>query len=207
MRITFLILLTVSLISCNSETKNIKIEFNQKELNQIVDEIILNRFEKVSLIQIETKPIYKSISTDTSDKNSSDQPPPVSIVYSKSFFETMIEKELLDKTDANFMYSNIDSSKIYYLDSTIISKPTVSKNYLDSLFSNDLDYAYNYLRKRFATSCFLRIGTPTFNQTLTKMILSIDYYCRPEYGEGYIFVLKKVNGKWTIINELRPWIS
>ncbi len=137
MRITLLILLTVSLISCNSETKNIKIELNQKELNQIVDEIILNRFENVSLIQIETKPIYKSISTDTSDKNSSDQPPAGSIVYSKSFFKTMIEKELLDKTNANFMYSNIDSLKIYYLDSTIITKPTVSKNYLDSLFSND----------------------------------------------------------------------
>jgi len=46
-----------------------------------------------------------------------------------------------------------------------------------------------------------------FNESLTKLILAVDYQCGPEYGEGYIFVLKKENGKWSIINELGTWVS
>ena len=105
------------------------------------------------------------------------------------------------------MYSIIDSSLILNIDSNLISKPTLTKQYLDSLFDRDIDYAYDFIEKRFGTSCFIRVGTPIFNKTKTWLILAVDYYCGPLYGQGYIFILKKENDKWMIIEELGSWES
>jgi hypothetical protein len=103
----------------------------------------------------------------------------------------MIERNLIDSMDADYMYSIIDSSLILNIDSNLISKPTITKQYLDSLFDKDIDYAYDFIEKRFGTSCFIRVRTPIFNKTKTRLILAVDYYCGPLYGQGYIFILKK----------------
>ena len=210
MRMISKILTIILLISCTPESKNIQIDNNQKDFNQIVDEIVRYKLNRVSVVQIETMPIYKTIPIDSSYMNTHDYPPPPPpdlIDYSKDFFSAMIERNLIDSMDADYMYSIIDSSLILNIDSNLISKPTLTKQYLDSLFDNDIDYAYDFIEKRFGTSCFIRVGTPIFNKTKTRLILAVDYYCGPLYGQGYIFILKKENDKWMIIEELGTWES
>ncbi len=198
------------MISCTPESKNKQIDNNQKDLNQIVDEIVRYKLNRVSVVQIETMPIYKTIPIDSSYMDTHDYPPPPPpdlIDYSKDFFNAMIERNLIDSMDADYMYSIIDSSLILNIDSNLISKPTLTKQYIDSLFDKDIDYAYDFIEKKFGTSCFIRVGTPIFNKTKTRLILAIDYYCGPLYGQGYIFILKKEHDKWMIIEELGTWES
>ena len=210
MRLISKILTIVLLISCTPESKNIEIDNSQKDFNQIIDEIVRYRLNRVSVVQIEFMPVYRSIQVDSNYMNSHDYPPPPPlnlIDYSKDFFAAMIERKLIDSIDANFMYSNIDSNIVISIDSNLISKPTLTKQNLDNLFEKDIDYAYDYLEKRFGTSCFIRVGTPVFNKDKTRLILAVDYYCGPLYGQGYIFILKKEKDKWMIIEELGTWES
>jgi len=210
MRLISKILTIVLLISCTPVSKNIEIDNTQKDFNHIIDEIVRYRLNRVSVVQIESMPVYKSIPVDSNYMDSHDYPPPPPpnlIDYSKDFFAAMIERKLIDSIDANFMYSNIDSNIVISIDSNLISKPTLTKQNLDSLFEMDIDYAYDYLEKRFGTSCFIRVGTPVFNKDKTRVILTVDYYCGPLYGQGYIFILKKEKDKWMIMEELGTWES
>ncbi len=210
MRIISKILTIILLISCTPESKNKQLDNNQKDFNQIVDEIVRYKLNRVSVVQIETMPIYRTIPIDSSYMDTHDYPPPPPPdlnYYSKDFFSSMIERNLIDSMDADYMYSNIDSSLILNIDSNLISKPTLTKQYLDSLFDKDIDNAYDFIEKRFGTSCFIRVGTPIFNKTKTRLILAVDYYCGPLYGQGYIFILKNENDKWMIIEELGTWES
>jgi hypothetical protein len=198
------------LISCTPESKNRQIDNNQNDFNKIVDELVRYRLNNVSVVQSETMPIYKSIPIDSSYMDSLDYlpPPPTDFIdYSEDFFSVMIERNLIDSTDANYMYSNIDSSSVINIDSSLISKPTLTKKFLDSLFDKDIEYAYDYLEKKFGSNCFIRVGTPVFNKSKTRLILAVDYYCGPLNGQGYIFILKKENDKWMIIEELGTWES
>ena len=167
MRMISKILTIILLSSCTPESKNIQIDNNQKDFNQIVDEIVRYKLNRVSVVQFETMPIYKTIPIDSSYMDTHDYPPPDLIDYSKNFFSAMIERNLIDSMDADYMYSIIDSSLILNIDSNLISKPTLTKQYLDSLFDRDIDYAYDFIEKRFGTSCFIRVGTPIFNKTKT----------------------------------------
>ncbi|MFD0975424.1 hypothetical protein [Salinimicrobium gaetbulicola] len=155
-------------------------------------------------------PIYKTIPIDSSYMDTHDYPPPPPpdlIYYSNDFFNAMIERNLIDSIDAEYMYTIIDSSLTVHIDSNLISKATLTKQHLDSLLDQDIDYAYDFIEKRFGTSCFIRVGTPVFNKPKTRLILAVDYYCGPLNGQGYIFILKKENDKWMIIQELGTWES
>lgn len=210
MKMIYKILMTALLISCSSGIKNIPQDNIQKEISQIVDEIVRYRLNRVSVVQTMTMPVFKThpIYPDYMDTNDYPPPPvPPDMVYlTEDFFLGLKERELIDSMDYHYIYSTIDSSFVYNLDSTIITKATVPKPYLDSLFENN-DNAYDYLYDKFGTSCFIRVGTPIFNQTRTRLVLVIDYYCGFLYGQGYIFILKKYNNKWQIIEELGTWES
>lgn len=209
MRITIKILTIIILISCTSKSKYKQIDNYQKEFNQIVDNIIRHKLNRVSVVQIETMPIYKTIPIDSSyiDNHDYPPPPPEILNYSKFFLNAIIKRNLIDSMDADYMYSIIDSSLILNIDSNLISKPTLTKQYLDSLFHKDIYYAYDFLEKRFGASSFIRVGTPVFNKTKTALILAVNYYCGALCGQGYIFILKKENDKWMIIQELGTWKS
>jgi len=210
MRMINKILIVILLISCTSESKNIVIDTYQRDFNQIVNEIVLYRFNSASVVQIETMPIYKTVPIDSCYLETHDNlpPPPHKLIdFSKDFFDAMIERNLINSLDAEFMHLMIDSSLILNIDSNFISKPTLSKRYLDSLFNKDLYNSYDYLEKNYGSSCFIRVGTPVYNKERIRYILAVDYYCGPLSGQGFIFILEKKNDQWMIIEELGTWVS
>ena len=208
------ILILCFLTTCSPKSNNNRIDNTHVEFNQIVDEIVRYKLNMASVVLAETMPIYKTIPTDSSNNNSQVSPPDM-IIFTDYFFDMMIKRNLIDSIDAEYMLSTIDSSMTLRIDSNIISKPTVSKNYIDNLFEQDIinlfkqDYkdAYICIEEQFGTSCFIEVGTPVFNKSKTNLILSIDYLCGYKNGVGYIFILKKVNGKWIIVEELQRWES
>ncbi len=211
MRITSIMLVLIFLISCNQKLKNVKDDNDQNDFNQVVDNIVRYKLNSVSVVQTETVPIFKEVPFDSAymeiHGNIPPPPPPGLINYSKHFFNAMVERELIDSLDANYMYSNIDSSLTINIDSSLISKTLLSKSFLDSIFEIDFDSAYTYLQNKYGTGCYINVGTPVFNYSKTRLILAVDYHCGPLYGQGYIFILKKENDKWTIIEEFGTWVS
>ncbi len=178
----------------------------QEELNIIVDAIVQSRLKEVSVIQKETMPV--SFLSNRNEKSKL-PPPPIQdrIRYSKSLFESFIEVKTLSKSDCEQMISSISSNTTYIINSEKISKKVLSKSYLDSLFDVANDSAYNKIREEFGTSCFIRVSTPIFNETMDRVVLAIDYYCGYLYGEGLVFVLEKKKNKWCIIDERGRWVS
>jgi len=210
MRILICILLvSLNTFICFSSdlSKNDSIKY---ELNIVVDELIRFRLNRVSVVISETMPIHRIAVRDTVIGDSLVFiPPDLTIIdFSKTLFDSLIEQELIDSLDAKYMYSNIDSSIVYSLEPSLISKPLLSKDEYDYLFvKNDLDSGYLEIRKRYGTSCLIKVGTPSFNKCYTKLILAVDYFCGSLYGQGYIFILEKINNKWRIIRELGTWES
>ena len=189
---------------------------NQKELSLIVDDIVRFRLYRVSAIQMETMPVFKSNFKNSQgeglDNIAPSEPPPPPredmIEYSHYLFKAFVERELLDSIEADFMYSSINPSSIYKIDSKLVSRNIVSKEHLDSIFRHAMDYdAYDKIEKEFGTSCFIRVATPIYNESRDKLILAIDYYCSPLWGQGYVFVLKKERNRWLIIEESGTWES
>lgn len=154
------------------------------ELNEIVDGLLRCRFPDASLIQTETKPVFKSFISNL--KESMLEPPPPDIdFFPKEFFSVMTARNLINYSDAEYMFSTIDSSVTYKVDSTKFSKRCPARE----------------------NKCFLKVSTPIFNMEFTKAILAVDYYCGPINGSGYNIVLEKLKDKWVIIYEYGTWKS
>ncbi len=204
------ILIFIFLSAFSSVLKGLQNFEHHEEFNHIIDEIVRYRLNTVSVVQQETIPLNQNQPEEEGfiESEGYPSPPPSDMVdYSEDFFKTLISNKLLTASEAKFMYASMDTTQVISVDSTLISKPTMSKSDIDKLFDYDIDYAYQYFEKKYGTSCFLRIATPLFNKNKTKLVLSIDYFCGPLYGHGYIFILNKVKGKWMIVEELGTWQS
>ena len=205
-----------SILELEATLKDQRMNSIQKELSLIVDDIVRFNLYRVSAIQMETLPVFKSIfkncEGEVSNNIAPSEPPPPPrvdrIEYSHYLFKALVDRELLDSIEADFMYSSINPSFIYKIDSSLVSRSIVSKEYLDSLFKQGMNYAeYDRIEREFGTSCFIRVATPIYNESRDKLILAIDYYCGPLWGQGYVFVLKKENNRWLIIEESGTWES
>lgn len=206
-----------SILELEVTLKDQRINSIQKELSLIVDDIVRFRLYRVSAIQMETMPVFKSnfknregeVSNNIAPSEPPPPPPGVDrIEYSHYLFKALVDRELLDSIEADFMYSSINPSSIYKIDSSLVSRSLVSKEHLDSLFTQGMNYAeYDRIEREFGTSCFIRVATPIYNESRDKLILAIDYYCGPLWGQGYVFVLMKENNRWLIIEESGTWES
>ena len=100
------------------------------------------------------------------------------------------------------MYSRINSTETYNLDSSILLKTVISKKELNKIFEEKgTEKSYEYLKKTYGTSCFIIVRTPLFNKDITTIILIAEYYCGPLFGESYIFILKKNNNQWILTDK------
>lgn len=205
MRLLIILGLLILTSSCHNEKVNRTIQANL-EMNEIVDELVRFRFYDVSFVQIETDYVYQDFIEDTF--NSAPVPIPGIIVFPKEFFRILAERKIIDYRDADYMFSQIDTSVSYCIDSLKISKATLSYNEIRSLFKNKgIDSAYMYIWNKYGSNCFINISTPIFNQAFTKAVIAVDYHCGPKNGHGLKIVFEKVKDNWMIIFETETWVS
>jgi len=200
----FLVLIS---LSCKEKPKQLDDNESHFDLSVIIDQLLRFRFEEVALLQIETMPIYQD-SYWYNDSLEEIPPPPLTINYSRSFFYTMYEQNLIDSLEAHYMYNEIKGKNIIRLDTTIIDIACISQFELDSLFEKqDISDSYDSIEKKYGASRFLKVSTPIFNENKDKLLISIDYYCGPLCGQGYVLLLEKKNGDWAVIKEWGTWES
>jgi len=192
--------------SCDFQTKDTS-DIQRKEFNKVVEMLLRFKFEDVVIVRTETHPIFStnpSIPITISDTVVLIPPPPPGmIIYSKEFFNSLVNDNKLNSSDAVFMASHIDSTNVFDLEITTEYNRLVSKNNLGNIVYNDsIAIADN-----FDTSNYLEISSPLFNNDLSKLIFSVDYYCGALCGQGYIFVFSKLNDNWRIVKTIYTWQS
>lgn len=204
----FLILLILLIgFSCSNKEKNELLKENE-ELHIVLDNLLRYYFFETSLIQQETEPIFTGFE-ERNDCGLCVPPPPNMTIISKHFFNAMIERNKIDSIDAKNMYSRIDSTKIHFIEFQKINKNVISKNELDEIYKNSNEYEspYDFIESKYGSRSYLKIGTPIFNNNLTKLVLTVDYHCGGLCGQGYIFLLAKENENWRILEILGTWES
>ena len=211
MRIFYIIIVGILLNSCAS----IKIEkldkLKQMEFNQVVDNFMRYVYYEGFVVQLETKPvlnIHPFYIQNPDAQNEKYPPPPTKkIIYSKDFFNKLINDNIIDSIDAQFMYASIDSTFSFNIDTSSSNKTFIKQEKLDSIFNDVSSNEYQTLIRMYNIDSYLTFSTPIFNENLTKMIITVEYYCGDLCGEGRVFLLSKQKNKWRIIDSKSTWIS
>lgn len=131
-------------------------------------------------------------------------PPPGVMYYSRSTFIGLFEKGLIDSADMEYMYRKIDSLAPFSLDSALIDGLSISERELDGLIKSD--YTDSLLVSKYNTSNLMLVSRPVFSADRTKMLLDIDYFCRPDRSTGTTYFLVKKNGKWKVALSYGKWM-
>lgn len=205
MRNIILLIAFFSIFSCKNSDN--KIEFTPstvKEINEIIKVIIaedsLEVFENAKGKKMLCKELIRlNIYIPEKPKNSEIPPPPppsfndVSITdllhydRSSTFFKAVDSLYLLKQ--------NLNSEK-FEIDSNIAEKVNfTTKDKEISKKKNEQPYSY------------YKMTIPIFSLNNQVAYLELNHYCGRLCGSGKSVYLKKINGKWKVIEKWRTWIS
>jgi len=203
---SFIVFCFIFCSSCYNELKDDKIK---DELNLVLTSLLEQELAHVSVVQKETKLIYKVELREFNDAILLPSPPnPAKCVYHFEFFEMLVESKYLNLTDAKFMFSQIDSTKSIVLNDAFIQKEILPSIHINELFYRmKIDSAYEYLYEKYGSSCFISSGYPLFNRSFTKCLLPVDEQCGGTNGQGGIYLFGKREGKWYVIERFGLWVS
>jgi hypothetical protein len=210
------LLLTIGLLtiltSCNRNRINIKDRIYYDEFYSVINDLIRSNLSDVSAIRYVTEPVVKPPWHPSSRPTDSILPPEPTAIgtirYNWLSFYPLAKQRGLDSVDVDFMYHSIDSSKIIVIDSNRVCIPVITKATFNALFQDSgINIGYDRIKKKYGTSCYISVSTPVFNSDYSKIVLAINYYCGPLWGNGFEFILRKKDGKWILIEKYRTWIS
>ncbi len=211
MRLLYIIIIGLLVNSCMTGKIEKLEKMKQLEFNQVVDYFIRFKYYDICIVQLETKPVFKIhpyYIYNPDAQNESYPPPPTNkIIYSTSFFNTLLTEKKIDSIDAQFMQTSIDSTLSINIDSISVNATFIRQEKIDSIFEDVSDDGYTSLERLYNSNSYLTISTPVFNEGLTKMIITVEHYCGELCGAGYVYVLSKKNNKWRIIYSSQTWIS
>ncbi|MPR32931.1 hypothetical protein [Salmonirosea aquatica] len=194
-------------ISCSKEQTHNESTIYEKEFYSVLNDLIRIKLINTSVIQAETTPVSKAMWQEIRNPLKINLLSDSTLLATKGMYALRAEN-LMDSAEIRFIYNSIDSTKTIRLDSAKVVVPTISVRKLNKVFNEiNREEGYEVLRETYGTSCIIKVSTPLFNSTFTKVILWIDYQCGWKHGQGYIFILEKRKGKWWLIEEVGTWIS
>jgi hypothetical protein len=208
----FILSLTIILItSCNTKTKPNTESVYYDDFYSVLNNLISYNLLNVSVIKSETMQVFRAI-------NNPNNPPDPPVVFTSgafgiikcdsSLFISLIRSNTLSSEEAWYMYNSLDSLKAFTIDSSRVILPAITKSEFEKIFNdNDLYKGYENVKSKFGTSCYIITSIPIYNSDYSKILLFINYYCGPTWGQGYQFVLHKINGQWRMIDETCTWES
>lgn len=188
----------VILFGCNPEPKRVFPIPNEKDINEIIatvtadDSLFYNKSRRPLSIDLQKIKIYKS------DSGLPPSPP------SRSFSLVGINELINEKYHKQKLFSRIDSAYLFFqndtlqklkLNATTLSGFTLTT--IDSVLKKD------NLRKSYP---YIAITIPVFSLDQKKAYLEINDYCGM-CGGGIGVYLKKINGRWEIIESFSIWMS
>lgn len=195
------ILFTIGLISCStpSDTKEFILP-SDEETNEIVRAIIeheeLPVFKNEDNIPFSTK-LQRVWVLSPREVKASAPPPGKFIVYigdllkienSGSTFFTEQDSAFLMEQTLKLEDFTIDSAQLPGL------SKTTHQQQLQKVRTGNFKAFYN-------------MSKPLFSKDHSKAYVQLDFNCKGECGEGFTYLLEKVDGEWAVIGKLTRWIS
>jgi hypothetical protein len=157
---------------------------------------------------IKLKAFYINMNGDTAIMDDSPPPPPPTSAYSKELFEQLYNDKLIDSSDIDYMFEQLDTMKSYLLDSSRINCQTIKFSEINMLNRNfGLDSMYSTLKVKFNGSTFMKISSPLFSYKRDKLLLTIGIFCGRLCGGGATYLFIKKEGKWIVQGYYNGWIS
>ena len=208
MKKIFLILL-VSLSFTNCKKIKNESEFDSskiKDINEIVKTVILEDSLNVLIHGKGTKMfceelIKLDIYIPEKRKDNEPIPPPPP----PSFNDISIENLLYSKIENEIFFTSKDS--LYLLQQNLNPQILkIEKEIVEKINSTTKEKEIN--KKKLGESYnFYEMTIPIFSSDNQKAYLELNHYCGRLCGSGKSIFLKKINGKWKIIDKWRTWIS
>jgi hypothetical protein len=205
MRNILLSIVFFSIFSCkNSESKTELTTSTIKEINEIIKVIIaadsLEVFENTKEKKMLCKELIKlNIYIPERRKNGEIPPPP-----QPSFNDVSIT-DLLNFDRKSTFFKAVDS--LYLLKQNLNPKKlTIDKKIVGKVNFTTKDKEIGK-KKTGKPYDYYEITIPVFSINSQVAYVEMNHYCGRLCGNGKSLYLKKINGKWKVIEKWRTWIS
>ncbi|MDW8849422.1 hypothetical protein SD960_04905 [Flavobacterium sp. MMLR14_040] len=202
-KITLYTIIIIAFCSCQKKKEKTNIALEEiKNINQIVEAIIiqdslnvLSKNEDSTMFCSELKRLNIYIPEKRND--GLNLPPPPQDIYITELINSTIKEESF--------FSSKDS--LYLLEqNSNPEKLKIEKDLINKLNSTTIEKAI-IRNKKVRPFRFYEMTIPVLSLDRQKAYVQLGYHCGSLCGTGKAIYLKKVNGKWLIIQKWETWIS
>lgn len=196
-----LLLLGITIVSCEMDEKETKPDFSLKQSDQISDEI----YDIYSLV-INEKYSSEKIVIGQATKTSID------LNYENYFYDYLIENYQDFDTSLVQIHEDLNENSVNFgeqFHSDTKEIVLISSDELSYIFdSQDLNADWKEFYNDYENSNgIIRFSRIALNEDKTQAIFEIGHSYASLGGDGSIIYLKKQNDIWTIIDIIPTWIS
>jgi len=118
------------------------------------------------------------------------------IFYSQLIRDKYENKPLFTSEDSLYIMQQNNYSDKIKIAASFLEKVNTEKTVKDKLKENSNLYFGKY-----------EISIPILSKDMQSAYVKLDYYCGALCGNGSTFFFKKIDGKWTIVEDIFTWIS
>lgn len=200
MKVYFLIPFLFFIIACQSnDQKQVPVKIQKQAFDYAIVE---DDYAEI----LDAIIAYHSISNEVAKTNK-----PMAYIH-----RWFIKDSLYNAYDKNFMPDGLRIQKLLGL---VGHSQQDSTGYLNQVKGRDTIFIPLQIKKKYnvayhketeTTEQFLSSYTfhlPILSHDHKKAFVSLDYVCGALCGQGYDFILEKINGKWKVIKRDYTWIS
>ncbi|MEA4850040.1 MAG: hypothetical protein VB126_01105 [Paludibacter sp.] len=184
MKNLFISCLAFLLFGCTEKT-----DTKYVEMYEVINDIILKTYSDVDLVVLKLKSNQKDYTIYHPDSISIIQTSlSHKVLYSQNIFDCFIKRNMIDSIDVEFMYNQIDSLEICYLDSSRIEKKNIKTIYeIDNLDENLLKMnAHN----------FIEFSIPLLSKDKNKMFIELEYFEGRRSFRRTLYLYEMTDNKW-----------
>jgi len=200
--IIFIFLLFANCRKNKSEFDNSEIQDINEILKIVILEDSLNVLKSESESEMFCENLVKlDIYTPEKRKGNEPIPPPPP----PSFNDASIENLLIFKIENQIFFTNKDS--LFLLEQNLRpNELKIGKEIIEKInaTSKKIEQEKKKIGKPYT---YYEMTIPVFSKDNKKAYLELNHYCGYLCGSGKSIFLKKVNGKWKIVDKWRTWIS
>ncbi|RAU83592.1 hypothetical protein [Pontibacter arcticus] len=176
----------------------------KEELHDLINSFLIEENNK-GLIVLQTSEVRKlenRLITQNGDTVIDDTlPAPIwEFRFNRRVFNNIVEKGLLDSTEAYYIFESMKPNFTIVLDSSRLYRKAISEDKLNSFFSsgNDIE-GFRKLEVATGATTFIILSTPLLNKTNTKAFIAANSYELGQHINRTHYMLEKKNGNWQVV--------
>lgn len=201
--LALLVLVGIFLGSCGSKEDEFVLSEREDDIHEIISTIvkkdrsyhnvrILSSIKKLHVLFEENEYLNEGDELSIPDYDLDSEVPADYIMSPENHIK------ILDKNDLTYLASQNKNP-----DSVILNKELFKEfNFIEFKELN-----VYFQRRDFSYPSFVYFTIPIFSRDNTVAYVQEGYHCGGTCGNGYIYILHKINGNWEIVDFWQTWIS